>query len=69
MKATYKVSGMTCGGCVRAVSNAIGAAAPASRVAVDLGRGLVSVEGDADESAIIGAIEGAGFVCDGRVAP
>ncbi len=66
MSATYKVSGMTCGGCVRAVSKAVKLAAPSAKVAVDLGRGLVTVEGDVAEAAIVDAIEGAGFVYAGR---
>ena len=68
MKTTYKVGGMTCGGCARAVSNAVRASAPAAKVTIDLGRGLLTVEGNATEPAIISAIEGAGFVYKGRAA-
>ena len=42
---TYRVSGMTCGGCVRAVTNAIKAAVPSARVDVDLAAGKVTVDG------------------------
>ena len=34
--ATYRVNGMTCGGCANAVTRAIKAAAPAADVKVDL---------------------------------
>ncbi|HSE78245.1 MAG TPA: heavy-metal-associated domain-containing protein [Alphaproteobacteria bacterium] len=66
MKATYSVGGMTCGGCVRAVGNAIQALAPAAKVTVDLERSLVTVEGAAAESTVARAIEEAGFVYNGR---
>ncbi len=42
---SYRVTGMTCGGCVRAVTNALRTAAPAASVAVDLPKGLVTVGG------------------------
>ena len=41
--ATYRVNGMTCGGCANAVTRAIKAAAPAADVKVDLGAKTVSV--------------------------
>jgi copper chaperone len=58
---TYKVSGMTCGGCVRSVEKAINAVAPAARVTVDLPSGKVTVEGVADESIVAKAVDDAGF--------
>ena len=61
MAAKYKVSGMTCGGCVRAVTNAITARDAAAQVEVDLPAGVVSVEGDLSEDTVKDAVEGAGF--------
>jgi copper chaperone len=61
MAAKYKVSGMTCGGCVRAVTNAITARDAAAKVEVDLPAGVVSVEGDLSEDTVKDAVEGAGF--------
>ncbi len=60
MAKTYKVGGMTCGGCVRSVENAIRAAAPDAKVNVDLAGGKVTVEG-ADEQAVAAAVDDAGF--------
>jgi copper chaperone len=56
---------MTCSGCVRAVTNAIKAAAPAAIVNVDLASGQVTVEG-AGADAVHRAIEDAGFGFDGK---
>jgi copper chaperone len=66
MSAKYKVSGMTCGGCVRSVTNAIIARDSAAKVEVDLPTGIVSVEGDLSEDAVKDAVEGAGFDFEGR---
>jgi copper chaperone len=61
MVKTYKVSGMTCGGCVRSVEQAIKAAVPSAQVSVDLAAGKVSVDGVADEALVAKAIDDAGF--------
>jgi copper chaperone len=61
MVKTYKVSGMTCGGCARSVEQAIKAAAPTAQVSVDLATGKVSVDGVADDQLIAKAIDDAGF--------
>ncbi len=66
MTKTYKVTGMACDGCVRAVSKAIKAAAAQAEVAVDLQRGLVTVGGDVTEASVEQAIEDAGFGFMGR---
>ncbi|HVI50271.1 MAG TPA: heavy-metal-associated domain-containing protein [Candidatus Sulfotelmatobacter sp.] len=60
MAKTYKVSGMTCGGCARSVEQAIKSAAPEASVSVDLAKGQVTVEG-ADETSVAKAVDGAGF--------
>ena len=41
--ATYKVSGMTCGHCVRAVTGELGTLAGVANVAVELAPGGISV--------------------------
>ncbi len=64
-KITYKVSGMTCGGCARSVENAIRAVNPAAEIAVDQPKGMVTVAG-VDEAKIAQAVEDAGFSFDGR---
>jgi copper chaperone len=68
MATKYKVSGMTCGGCVRSVTNAITARDGSAKVEVDLPTGIVSVEGDLSEDAVKDAVEGAGFDFGGTAA-
>jgi len=67
MVKTYKVSGMTCGGCARSVEQAIKAAAPSAQVSVDLAAGKVSVDGVADDGLVAKAVDGAGFDFEGLV--
>ena len=57
----YRVDGMSCDGCVRAITNAIRKSDSAVFVHVDLRGGTVSVTGAADEDQIRQAIERAGF--------
>lgn len=57
----YLVEGMTCGGCVRSVTNAIQAAVPGVTVSVDLETKKVSVDDGIDEAVIAQAVEDAGF--------
>ncbi|SUS06899.1 Heavy metal transporter [Candidatus Defluviicoccus seviourii] len=61
MTTIYRVDGMTCQGCARAVTNAIKEAVPDADVAIDLAGGRVTVAGPADEARIRAAIEAAGF--------
>ncbi|HEX2117089.1 MAG TPA: heavy-metal-associated domain-containing protein [Alphaproteobacteria bacterium] len=56
----FRVKGMTCDGCVRAVTNAIKARAPSANVAVDLAKGTVTVD-SADPAVVAQAIEDAGY--------
>ncbi|WP_282364730.1 heavy-metal-associated domain-containing protein [Pseudomonas sp. PS01297] len=58
---TFTVDGMTCGGCVRGVTNAIQRLDPQSKVDVDLKTKTVKVESKLAAKDIVGAIEGAGF--------
>lgn len=59
---TIKVPGMTCGHCEAAVKGEVGKVAGVSQVTVDLSTKDVVVTGaDLDLSAIVAAIEEAGF--------
>ncbi|MCK4939911.1 MAG: heavy-metal-associated domain-containing protein [Rhodospirillaceae bacterium] len=60
MSETYKVIGMSCGGCAKSVTSAIQSAAPGSAVDVDLDNKTVSVSG-AEEAVVKQAVEDAGF--------
>lgn len=63
-KATIKVVGMTCGGCVKSIENALATHDGIHRTSADLDAGTVSVEFDGkliQRSAIERAIAGAGF--------
>ena len=55
------VPSMHCEGCVRGVTRAVNRVAPAAKVSVDLAGRAVSVEGTADERAIVAALARAGF--------
>lgn len=57
----FKVAGMTCGGCVRSITNAVHGVAAAAKVTVDLRSKRVSVETNVDAGAITDAIENAGY--------
>lgn len=57
----FKVSGMTCGHCVAAVTRAVQEVPGAGAVSVDLPRGEVSVAGDVDPAAVRAAIEEEGY--------
>ena len=56
-----KVAGMTCDGCVSAVTAAIGRAVPGAAIRVDLPSGLVQVDGVDRREPVADAIEDAGF--------
>ena len=58
---TLKVSGMTCGHCVAAVSAAVSAVAGAGEVSVDLATGVVRAEGRPDRAAVRTAIADEGY--------
>ena len=68
MSKTYRVAGMTCGGCAKAVTSAIKAVAPAADVAVDLDAKTVTVNGLDDDQAVAGAVDDAGFEFGGPLA-
>ena len=56
-----KVTGMSCGHCVNAVTKAIRSSDPAAEVRVDLASGTVAVESEQSRPALIRLIEGAGY--------
>ena len=57
----FKVSGMSCGHCVRAVTQAIQALDPVARVEVDLAAQLVRVESSLEVERIEAAIAEEGY--------
>ncbi|MCA9567300.1 MAG: heavy-metal-associated domain-containing protein [Myxococcales bacterium] len=65
MKTIYRVEGMTCGGCVRSVTNALERAG--LQATVDLDSHTATVEGTHDPEKVRKAVEGAGFDYDGVV--
>ena len=63
-KATIKVEGMTCGGCVKSIENALGTHDGIHQTSADLDAGTVSVQFDGaliQRSAIERMITDAGF--------
>jgi copper chaperone len=66
MSATYRVTGMSCGGCSKSVTSAIQEIAPAAKVEVDLGNKAVTVDG-ATEAQVKQAVDSAGFGFEGKV--
>lgn len=68
MTKTYRVSGMSCEGCVRSVTNAIKQRLPEASITVDLDRGTVQVDGADDEQGVREAVDDAGFEYGGSVA-
>ena len=64
----FKVSGMSCEHCVRAVQGEIRKVAPEAAVKVDLAAGVVGVEGAVEPQKISEAIAEAGYTVEGQVA-
>jgi copper chaperone len=65
MTQTYRVAGMTCAGCVSAVTHAVRRLDPKAAVTVDLAGGTVSVDSTLAKAAVRRAAEAAGFVVAG----
>ncbi|HYN38930.1 MAG TPA: heavy-metal-associated domain-containing protein [Rhodospirillales bacterium] len=65
---TYRVEGMTCEGCARAVTAAIRKQVPDAFVEVDVVAGCVRVGDEANEDAVRRAVERAGFTWHGAAA-
>jgi copper chaperone len=57
----FNVNGMTCGGCARAVTNAIRNVDPDASVEVDLAVKRVSVQSKAEAASLEAAITDAGY--------
>jgi copper chaperone len=65
--ASYRITGMTCGGCVRSVPRALESALPQAEIEVDLEQATARVRGEHDEAAVRRAVEQAGFRFDGQL--
>ncbi len=61
METTYNVSGMSCGGCARSVTNAVSLALPEATVEVSHEAGTVKVSGTHEQEQVKRAVEDAGF--------
>ena len=57
----FQVEGMSCGHCVKAVTQAVQEVDAAANVVVDLAAQQVRVDSTADKAALAGAITEAGF--------
>ncbi|QKF51186.1 heavy-metal-associated domain-containing protein [Pseudomonas graminis] len=57
----FKVQGMTCAHCVRAVISAIQRQDPTAQVQVDLGKGEVNVQSQLGSEQVVGLIEEEGY--------
>ena len=60
----FKVTGMTCGHCARAVTRALQALDPQASVEVDLGKGEVLANGTFAAADAIAAIESEGYAAE-----
>ncbi len=61
MNQTFQVEGMTCGHCVRAVTEAVKSVDPQAEVKVDLASGKVEVQSQQDQAKIAHAIREEGY--------
>jgi copper chaperone len=66
--ATYTVTGMTCGHCVSAVTEEVGAVPGVTDVQVDLATGALTVTSETpiDDAAVAAAVDEAGYALAGR---
>lgn len=56
-----KITGMTCGHCVRSVTGALKGVPGVKAAEVDLRSGAAKVEGEADPAALVAAVEDEGY--------
>ena len=63
---SFKVDGMTCGHCVQTVTKAVQGVDPGAIVNADLPAKIVTVESEAQASAIADAIRRAGYGVEAR---
>ena len=68
MEQRFKVAGMSCGHCVRAVTEAVHEVDGAAVVQVDLPTGMVTVQSSAEPAALGAAITDAGYDVQGMAA-
>lgn len=61
MSDTYTVTGMTCEHCVASVTEEVTALRGVTGVTVDLATGRLTIDGQATEDAVRGAVEEAGY--------
>jgi len=61
MTTHLKITGMTCGHCVRAVTGALKGVPGVKAAGVDLKGGAASVEGSPDPAALVAAVEEEGY--------
>ena len=60
-QASYKIGGMTCGGCTSSVTKALQQALPGVQVEVELESGLAHIQGEHSPEAVAETVEAAGF--------
>jgi len=60
-----KVTGMTCGGCVKSITNALKAFDSKADVDVDLGSQIIKIESEKSQDEITSTIEDAGYTVIG----
>jgi copper chaperone len=60
-QASYKIGGMTCGGCISSVTKALQQALPGVAVEVELESGLAHLKGQHDPKDVAETVEAAGF--------
>lgn len=57
----FQVDGMSCGHCVASVTRALQALDPAAKITVDLAAGRVAFLGEASPTAVVAALDEAGY--------
>jgi copper chaperone len=65
----FRVPGMKCGGCAKAVTHAIAAIDPSSKIEIDIDAKEVTVTSSFDEHVISSALEEAGYPVGERLMP
>ncbi len=60
----FKVTGMTCGHCMKAVTEAVQSVAPQAQVAINLETKEVGITGDTDPIVVSAAIAGEGYAVE-----
>ncbi len=58
---TYRITGMTCGGCARHAEKALRSVAGVAVVTIDLAQGTAMVEGEASQEALAASVAAAGY--------